>query len=122
MAPLVDTYGRVHRDLRVSVTDRCNSAAPTAWEGMQWMPRGAAHLRGDRAHRPCAGGAYGFDSIRLTGGEPTARAHLQVLVSKLAALDVDLALTTNGATFGLLADQLAQAVPSGQRVARLVAR
>ena len=41
---------------------------------------------------------FGVQSIRLTGGEPTVRAHLPVLVAKLAALDVDLALTTNGST------------------------
>ncbi|MCB1015714.1 MAG: radical SAM protein, partial [Acidimicrobiales bacterium] len=48
-------------------------------------------------------------SIRLTGGEPTVRAHLPVLVAKLAALGVDLALTTNGATLAAVADDLAAA-------------
>jgi cyclic pyranopterin phosphate synthase len=52
---------------------------------------------------------YGFDSIRLTGGEPTVRADLPVLVEELAALGADLALTTNGATLRLLADDLARA-------------
>ena len=52
---------------------------------------------------------YGVDSIRLTGGEPTVRAHLPVLVAKLAALDADLALTTNGATLRLVADDLVAA-------------
>ncbi len=52
---------------------------------------------------------YGVDSIRLTGGEPTVRAHLPVLVGKLAALGVDVALTTNGATLGLVAHDLAEA-------------
>jgi cyclic pyranopterin phosphate synthase len=54
---------------------------------------------------------YGVDSIRLTGGEPTVRAHLPVLVAKLAGLrtrrrPVDLALTTNGATLRLIAGEL----------------
>ena len=49
---------------------------------------------------------YGVDSIRLTGGEPTVRAHLPRLVKKLAALGVDLAMTTNGATLRLVADDL----------------
>jgi cyclic pyranopterin phosphate synthase len=49
---------------------------------------------------------FGFGSIRITGGEPTARAHLSVLVAKLAALGADLAMTTNGATLGLLAHDL----------------
>jgi cyclic pyranopterin phosphate synthase len=52
---------------------------------------------------------FGFDSIRLTGGEPTVRAHLPVLVAKLAALDVDLAMTTNGSVLATLAPALREA-------------
>jgi cyclic pyranopterin phosphate synthase len=52
---------------------------------------------------------YGVDSIRLTGGEPTVRARLPLLVEKLAALGVDLAMTTNGVSLPLLADELKQA-------------
>jgi cyclic pyranopterin phosphate synthase len=52
---------------------------------------------------------HGIRSIRLTGGEPTVRAHLPVLVAKLAALPVDLALTTNGATLRSVAPGLADA-------------
>ena len=55
---------------------------------MQWLPRErGAHVRGDRAPRPaCCVERFGVDGIRLTGGEPTVRAHLPVLVAKLAAL------------------------------------
>lgn len=77
---------------------------------MQWMPRDEiltfeeierlARLLVER---------HGVDSIRLTGGEPTVRAHLPVLIEKLAALPVDLALTTNGATLRLVAHDLAAA-------------
>jgi cyclic pyranopterin phosphate synthase len=54
---------------------------------------------------------YGVEGIRLTGGEPTVRAHLPTLVEKLAAIDgpsgpLDLAMTTNGATMRLLAPSL----------------
>src|SRR4029079_15872385 len=57
---------------------------------------------------------YGVESIRLTGGEPTVRAHLPVLVAKLRALrsaagPVDLAMTTNGATMRLVAGSLREA-------------
>ena len=52
---------------------------------------------------------YGIDSIRLTGGEPPIRAHFPVLVGKLAALGVDLAVTTNGATLANQAHDLAEA-------------
>ena len=70
---------------------------------------------------------FGVDGIRLTGGEPTVRAHLPVLVAKLAVRladgrKPDLSLTTNGATFGLLAHDLARrrARPR-QHLARLAA-
>ena len=52
---------------------------------------------------------YGVDSIRLTGGEPTVRARLPLLVAKLAALDVDLSMTTNASTMPLLAGALRRA-------------
>jgi cyclic pyranopterin phosphate synthase len=52
---------------------------------------------------------FGLESVRITGGEPTVRAHLPVLVQQLAALGVDLAMTTNGATLALVADDLRRA-------------
>jgi cyclic pyranopterin phosphate synthase len=111
-SPLVDGYGRVHRDLRISVTDRCNLRCTYCMpaEGMNWMPRAElltfeeieriARLMVDR---------FGFTSIRLTGGEPTVRARLPLLVKRLAALDVDLSLTTNATSLGLIAHDLASA-------------
>src|SRR5580765_3344134 len=76
-------------------------------EGMQWLPRDEVLTfeEIERIARICVE-RYGFDGIRLTGGEPTVRAHLPRLVEKLAALGADLALTTNGATFRLLAADL----------------
>ncbi len=52
---------------------------------------------------------YGVESIRLTGGEPTVRARLPVLVEKLAALGVDLSMTTNGVSLPLIAQELKRA-------------
>lgn len=52
---------------------------------------------------------FGIDSIRLTGGEPLVRAHLPLLIERLASLGVDLALTTNGALLASCANQLADA-------------
>ncbi len=110
--PLVDSFGRVHSDLRISVTDRCNFRCTYCMpvEGMTWLPRDEvltfeeleriARLLVER---------HGVRSIRLTGGEPTVRAHLPVLISRLAALPIDLALTTNGATLRACATDLAQA-------------
>ena len=106
---LIDTFGRVHRDLRISVTDRCNFRCTYCMpaEGMTWLPRDQV-LSFEEIER-VAGllvGRFGIDSIRLTGGEPMMRAHLPVLVGKLAALDVDVALTTNGATLAAGAHEL----------------
>jgi cyclic pyranopterin phosphate synthase len=111
-APLVDGFGRRHRDLRISVTDRCNYRCTYCMpaEGMVWKPRDAllTFEEIERVARVCVE-RFGFDSVRLTGGEPTMRARLPVLVAKLSALGVDLALTTNGSTLAACADDLAAA-------------
>ena len=106
---LIDTFGRVHRDLRIAVTDRCNFRCQYCMteEGMEWMPReGLLSFEEIERLASILVTRYGVDSIRLTGGEPTVRAHLPRLVQKLAALGVDLAMTTNGATLPLVADDL----------------
>src|SRR3954467_6573065 len=101
MQPLVDTFARVHKDLRISVTDRCNFRCTYCMpeEGMQWVPRDEV-LTFEEIERLARlfVERFGFTSIRLTGGEPTVRAHLASLVARLAALDVDLSMTTNGST------------------------
>ncbi|MCB0989705.1 MAG: GTP 3',8-cyclase MoaA [Acidimicrobiales bacterium] len=98
---LVDPHGRTVRDLRISVTDRCNFRCTYCMpaEGMQWVPRSEilTFEEIERFARVCVE-RFAFDSIRITGGEPLVRAHLPRLVSKLAALGVDLSLTTNGST------------------------
>jgi cyclic pyranopterin phosphate synthase len=117
--PLVDGHGRTVRDLRISVTDRCNFRCLYCMpeEGMQWLPRQEilTFEEIERVARVCVE-RFGFDGIRLTGGEPTVRAHLPVLVEKLARLRVggdgeavDLAMTTNGASLSLLAADLKSA-------------
>ena len=118
-APLLDGQGRVVRDLRISITDRCNFRCTYCMpeEGMRWLPRDEVLTfeEIERVARVCVE-RFGFDGIRITGGEPTVRAQLPVLVEKLARLrvpgtgaPVDLALTTNGATLGLLAHDLRRA-------------
>lgn len=106
---LVDTSGRVHRDLRIAVTDRCNFRCQYCMteEGMEWMPRqGLLTFEEIERIARLVVERYDVDSIRLTGGEPTVRAHLSRLVGKLSRLGVDLAMTTNGATLSLVADDL----------------
>ena len=110
--PLVDPFQRTVRDLRISVTDRCNLRClycmPAA--GLDWLPRSELLTFDEieRVARVCVE-RFGFDSIRLTGGEPLVRAGLPALVAKLATLGVDLSLTTNGVSLGLLAAELRRA-------------
>jgi len=115
--PLIDPFGRTVRDLRISVTDRCNFRCSYCMpeEGMVWVPRDQVLTfeEIERVARICVE-RFGFQGIRLTGGEPTVRAHLPVLVEKLArlrvggddAVKVDLAMTTNGASLPLIAADL----------------
>ena len=79
-------------------------------EGMKWLPREEilSFEEIERFARICVS-RFGFNGIRLTGGEPLVRAHLPELVERLAALGVDMALTTNGATLRLHAEALAAA-------------
>ena len=122
---LIDPYGRTVRDLRISITDRCNFRCTYCMpeEGMKWLPRDEVLTYEELAR--VAGicvSHFGVDGIRLTGGEPTMRAHLPILVQKLAQLEVpadasspragkpiDLAITTNGATLRLIAQELRNA-------------
>ncbi|WP_030242239.1 GTP 3',8-cyclase MoaA [Streptomyces sp. NRRL S-350] len=97
--PLVDRFGRVHTDLRVSLTDRCNLRCTYCMpaEGLDWLPRDGV-LGDDEVVRlvRIAVERLGVASVRLTGGEPLLRRGLTGLVARLAALGVDLSLTTNG--------------------------
>ena len=110
-ATLVDGFGRTVRDLRVSVTDRCNFRCTYCMpaEGMVWQDR-AELLTFEEMTRivGICTSRLGVDGVRLTGGEPTVRAHLPVLVQQLASLPVrpDLAMTTNGAALRLMAEDL----------------
>ncbi|EQD78557.1 molybdenum cofactor biosynthesis protein A, partial [mine drainage metagenome] len=116
---LVDSFGRVVKDLRISITDRCNFRCLYCMpaEGMQWVRREDV-LTFEEIVRIARIGVerYGFDGIRLTGGEPTVRAQLPLLVEKLSSLrnpltskPVDIAMTTNGATLSTLAEDLKKA-------------
>ena len=122
---LIDPFGRTVRDLRISITDRCNFRCTYCMpaEGLKWLPREEV-LTYEELHRLASicVNTFEVDGIRLTGGEPTMRAHLSSLVEQLASLTVpahssspragkpiDLAITTNGATLRLIADELFRA-------------
>ena len=98
---LVDTYGRVATDLRVSLTDRCNLRCTYCMpaEGLDWMPAERL-LRPDELARlmHVAVTRLGVTRIRFTGGEPLVSRHLEEAVASAAALTPrpELALTTNG--------------------------
>jgi cyclic pyranopterin phosphate synthase len=102
--PLADARGRVLRDLRISVTDRCNFRCTYCMprevfgQEFQFIPHDAL-LRFEeivRVARAFVG--LGVKKIRLTGGEPLLRKDLPKLVEMLAPLGADLTLTTNGST------------------------
>ena len=106
---LVDPFGRVIRDLRISVTDRCNFRCTYCMpeEGMEWLHRDDV-LSFEEIERISAlfVQRFGVEGIRLTGGEPTVRAGIVTLVEKLSHLDVDLAMTTNASRLTALAGDL----------------
>jgi len=79
-------------------------------EGLDWMAREdlLTYEELARVARICVE-RFGFDGIRLTGGEPTVRANLPVLIEQLSSLGVDLSLTTNGTTLTNLAPTLVAA-------------
>src|SRR5690348_4614698 len=112
-APLVDPHGRTVRDLRISVTDRCNLRCVYCMpaEGMPWLPKQELLTFEEMARFAgiCVG--LGVHGIRLTGGEPTVRAELPSLVRLLRELspDLDLSLTTNGLKLEAMAPALAAA-------------
>ncbi len=112
-ARLLDGFGRIGRDLRVSVTDRCNLRCTYCMpaEGLDWMPR-PEMLSDDellRLVRVMVG--LGITQVRLTGGEPLLRRSLVDIVAGIAALEPRprIAMTTNGVGLDRLARPLAEA-------------
>ncbi len=95
---LVDSHGRTIRDLRLSITDRCNFRCLYCLDpGTRFLD--ASSLLSDdelvRLARVCV--SMGVRKIRLTGGEPTLHPRLTSLIARIAALPIDdLAMTTNG--------------------------
>jgi hypothetical protein len=110
--PLIDPFDRQVKDLRISITDRCNFRCTYCMpaEGMEWMDRAELLTYEEQARiaRVCVD-RFGFGAIRVTGGEPTLRAHLARFFTMLAPLGADLAMTTNGVRLPELAHDLADA-------------
>lgn len=114
MKPLVDRYGRVARDLRVSLTDRCNLRCTYCMpaEGLPWLANEHV-LTGPEIDRLITIGVrdLGITEIRFTGGEPLLRADLARIVAHAAALEPrpEISLTTNGLSLARHAAKLAGA-------------
>jgi cyclic pyranopterin phosphate synthase len=111
--PIVDRFGRVATDLRVSVTDKCNFRCTYCMpaEGLQWLPKADILTYEEIASLVGVFRSLGVRTVRLTGGEPTVRRDLPELVRLLrgAAPDVDLSMTTNGYLLDELAARLKEA-------------
>ncbi len=109
---LCDKFGRSHRDLRLSVTDRCNLRCTYCMpeEGVPYLPRDQL-LTFDEIERVArVAHSLGIRSLRLTGGEPLLRGRLASLVARLATIGFDdLAMTTNGMSLARHAPSLAAA-------------
>ena len=106
---LVDSFGRVHNNLRISVTDRCNIRCVYCMpEVAEFLPKNQLLTLEEIERFVRIVVSLGIDEIRLTGGEPLVRRDLPVLVEKLAAIPgiKDLGLTTNGILLAPLARSL----------------
>ena len=110
---LLDRYGRVATDLRVSLTDRCNLRCTYCMpaEGLDWLPSPELLTDDELVRLVGVAVSLGVTEVRFTGGEPLLRRGLPGLVARVAALTPrpQLSLTTNGIGLSRLAGQLADA-------------
>jgi cyclic pyranopterin phosphate synthase len=111
--PLVDTFGRVADDLRISVTDRCNFRCTYCMpaEGLAWLPKDEILTFEELTRLLGLFVSLGVRSLKVTGGEPTVRADLPTLVRMFREVgpDLDISITTNGVLLDRLAAPLAEA-------------
>ncbi|MCU1491474.1 MAG: 3,8-cyclase [Acidimicrobiaceae bacterium] len=110
-APLVDGFSRVHDDLRLSITDRCNLRCTYCLEeGVRFRPRDELLTLDELLRIAAVARSLGVRSVRVTGGEPLVRSDVVEVIAGLAELGFeDLSLTTNGTRLAALAAPLAAA-------------
>ena len=115
MPEMVDTFGRVVRDLRVSVTDRCNFRCLYCMpeDGLPWLAKDDVLGRDELIRALRVAIELGVRTVRVTGGEPTLRRDLVDVVAALGALGVELSITTNGFLMDRLAEPLRRPASSG---------
>lgn len=113
MSALVDTFGRQHRDLRVSLTDRCNLRCTYCMpeDFSEWLPSAELLSAGELLRVIDIATRQGITEVRLTGGEPLLRPDLVEIVAGIRALEnaPQLSLTTNGLRLASLAQPLRDA-------------
>jgi GTP 3',8-cyclase len=113
--PLTDSFGRVHNNLRISVTDRCNLRCTYCMpEEVVFLDKGELLSFEEITHFVRVAATLGIDKIRLTGGEPLMRRDLPRLVRMICAVPgiKDVGLTTNGL---LLAQHAVELYDAGLR-------
>lgn len=107
LSKLVDTYGRVHRDLRVSLTDRCNLRCTYCLpeEFSSWLPNESLLTADELMTVLQVAVNSGISEVRLTGGEPLLRPDIVEIVERISKLEnaPKLSLTTNGIRLAELA-------------------
>ena len=112
-SPLIDSFGRAHDNLRISVTDRCNIRCFYCMPetGVEFMERSEILSFEEIERFARVAARLGITKLRVTGGEPLVRRDLPVLIRKLAAIPGihDLALTTNAVLLEEMAEPLYQA-------------
>ena len=113
---LLDTHGRVHRDLRVSLTDKCNLRCTYCMpaEGLPWLPKDELLTTPELLTLVEAAVHAGITEVRLTGGEPLVRPDVVEIVAGISALEgpggrPEVSMTTNGLGLTKVADALADA-------------
>ena len=109
---LIDSFGRVHNNLRISVTDRCNIRCVYCMpESVTFLPRTELLTFEEIERFVRVVAPMGIDKLRLTGGEPLVRRDLPGLIARLTAIEGirDVGLTTNGILLAPLADKLRRA-------------
>src|SRR5215475_13208640 len=113
---LHDMYNRPVRDLRVSVTDRCNFRCTYCMplDEYEWLEKSEVLSFEEIARLARLFVSLGVEKIRLTGGEPLARRDLEILIAKLSSLEPtpEICLTTNGS---LLAEKIPALQAAGLR-------
>lgn len=113
MSRLVDGFGRVHRDLRISLTDHCNLRCTYCMpaEGVPWLPRNTLLSPTELMRIVEVAVAEGVTEVRLTGGEPLLRPDVVDVVAAIHGIEnaPEISITTNGIMLPRLSQRLADA-------------